>query len=92
MSLKEDYITKVAEEPDMVKTIVMGQYFKYIENSPWFSLNGTPGEVRMLDDHLVYAVRDIEVFDTPRYDLCRSEKRDSRRVIRWQKVGTHQVG
>jgi len=83
--------TEVPADADMVKTITMGVYFKYDENSPWFSLSGTPGTVRVLEGHLVYAVRDIEVFDTPRHDPCMRQEQSSRRVIRWEVVTTPMI-
>ena len=76
---------------DMTKKIVMGPYYKYEENSPWFSHHGEVGEVKMIDGHLCHAVSDLELFEEE-YDITIRDVRNSRRVIRWDKVGRHQVG
>ena len=77
---------------DMTKKIVMGPYYKYNEDSPWFSYSSGVGEVRVIEGVLCHAVNDIEYYDEEEYDVCSQRKIDSRKVTRWEKVGAHQIG
>ncbi len=72
---------------DMTKRIVMGPYFKYEENSIWFSNScNEQGEVRVIEGILCHAVNDIEILDNPEYDMAYRTETTSRRVVRWQPV------
>lgn len=72
---------------DMTKKIIMGPYFKYEENSFWFSYQGAVGEVRVIEGKLCHAVQDIEIFDE-QYDVYSNKNITSRKVIKWERVGS----
>ena len=69
---------------DGIKRIVMGEYYKYEEDSDWFSHAGTVGEVRVIEGILCHAVTDIEYYDEPVFNPCNNTEVDSKKVIRWE--------
>ncbi len=89
---KRDYDVKAVSSDggyDMTKKIVMGPYYKYDENSDWFSLSAGLGEVRVIEGMLCHAVQDIEELEE-QYDVYSNQNITSRNVYRWVKYDSTQ--
>jgi hypothetical protein len=86
-NIKQDYATRACDDYDMEKKIVMGPYYKYSEETEWYSHRVDPvGIVRVIENKLCHAVNDIEYFEQDQYDVCTQTERSSRKVTRWEPV------